>query len=177
MDNEETRIWAPEIKGCMVYGNGGNWTFTHEAQHTYREDFNFAGFILIIVGTVVITAAVMGIWPIIMSIQDGITMLVSLLESIPLVHEANEDNEVYRKFREGIWKDRIKYIWMAVSMICNAILSAILTHFICTFLGLPVISKTVQNSKCYFINGASPDIYRPPQEWESGEMDVDLDRI
>jgi hypothetical protein len=99
-----------------------------------------------------------------MSIQDGITMLVSLLESIPLVHEAIEDNEVYQKFREGIWNDRIKYIWMAVSMMCNVILSAILTHFICTFLGLPVISKTVQDSKCYFINGASPDTYHPPQE-------------
>jgi hypothetical protein len=40
MDNEETRIWAPEIKGRMVCWNGGNWTFTHEVQHTYREDFS-----------------------------------------------------------------------------------------------------------------------------------------
>jgi len=60
-------------------------------------------------------------------------------------------------------------------MVCNVILAAILTHFICTFLGLSVISKTVQDSKCYFINGASPDTYRPPQE-ESGGVDPDLVR-
>jgi hypothetical protein len=150
----------------MVCGNGGNWTFIHEAQHTYRENFNFAGFILIIVGTFAIIAAVTGIWPIIMSIQDSINMLISLLESIPMVHEAIKDNEVYDKFRKGMWKDRVKYIWMAASMVCNVILAAILTHFICTFLGLPVMSETVQDSKCYFINGASPDTYRPSQEGE-----------
>jgi hypothetical protein len=104
-------------------------------------------------------------------------MLISFLESIPLVHEVIEDNEVYDKFRKGMWKDRIKCIWMAVSMVCNVILAAILTHFICTFLGLLVISKTVQDSKCYFINSRSPDTCRSPQEGGSGEADADLARI
>jgi hypothetical protein len=105
MDNEETRIWALEIKGRMVCGTGGNWTFIHEVQHTCKKDFSFAGFILIIVGTVAITAAITDIWPIIMSIQDGISMLISLLESIPNVHNVIEDSDAYQKFQEGAWKD------------------------------------------------------------------------
>jgi hypothetical protein len=175
LDNGETRIWAPEIKGRMVCGNGGNWTFTHEAQHTYREDFSFVGLILVLVGTVLITAAVTGIWPIIMSIQDSINMLIALLEEMPDIHNAIVDNEVYDKFRKGTWKDKIKYIWIMVSMVCNVLLAAVLTHCISATLGLPVISKTVQDSKCYFINGASPDMYRPSHK-ESGEVDANLTR-
>jgi hypothetical protein len=171
LDNDDVRIWAPEIKGRMVCGNGGNWTFTHEAQHTYREDFSFAGLILVLVGTVLITAAVTGIWPIIMSIQDSINMLIALLEGMPDIHRAIEDNEIYDKFRKGTWKDKIKYIWIMVSMVCNVLLAAVLTHCISATLGLPVVSKTVQDSKCYYINGISPDLYSPPQDGQSEGVD------
>jgi hypothetical protein len=170
MDNTNVTLWSREVMGRMICGSGGNWTCSHEVQYTYGQEFNGRGLFLLIVNTFLIIAAVTGIWPAIMFIQDSVNMLIHVLDKIPVVHaQLVEDpvstkySEVQRstaKYSEVSWKDRLKNNWPCLSVFVNILLAGIMTDFICDTFGLPMISKIVQNNKYYCINMEKPDVYQ-----------------
>jgi hypothetical protein len=114
--------------------------------------FDIAGLFVLLAFTVAITIGLTAVWPLLLSVDKGVTYLV--------------DKEIEREERMGKNMGKapltqtskcryFKLTWLLMGGIVTSLLSGVAGHMICATFGLPTIAKRVQVGECLFLDTAS----------------------
>jgi hypothetical protein len=121
----------------------------------------------------VFTAAITGIWPIMISIDLNMSWLIyefkcqSVDEDVGVPEEGTAGSPNDRRAtvrsppedeKSPPCTSRAKYVWLGFSAIIIMFISALTTHIILISLGWPNVGKTVRIGDCYFIDTSRLDI-------------------
>jgi hypothetical protein len=144
--NETHNFWAPDIHGRLICTNyNGSMKFAFEPEYDDVKIFSIAGLFVLLAFTTAITLALTAVWPMLMSVDKGVSYLV---EAERERHGDKEDDVQFQSLR---WH-RFKVIWLSAGGIVVCALSAVLAHVICMLFGLPTITELERRGECLFLD-------------------------